>query len=222
MEIIPGVFRIKNPIVNWYLIAEDSGLALIDAGTSSAYKPVIELIGRLGREITELQYILLTHADLDHVGAAMRLKSDSGAKIYASQIAADALADGHSSRSLKVGVLTPLFNWFERQGGAMQVTVDQVVAEGQSLPILGGLHVIETPGHTPCHLAYYAVEEKLLFAGDAVRTVPGQVNYNQKKITNWDHEIMKKSVDKLAELEPEIVCCGHGPVLFNAARKFPH
>jgi glyoxylase-like metal-dependent hydrolase (beta-lactamase superfamily II) len=151
----------------------------------------------------------------------MRLRSDSGAKIYASQIAAEALAEGHSSRSLKVGVLTPLFNWFERQGGAMQVKVDQIVAAGQLLPILGGLQVIETPGHTPCHLSYYAVEEKLLFAGDAVRTVPGRVNYNQKKITNWDHEMMKKSVHKLAELKPEIVCSGHGPVLFDAAGKFP-
>ena len=168
-----------------------------------------------------MKRILLTHADADHVGAAMALKADSGARIFASQIEADALAEGHSSRSLQMGILTPLFDWVERQGGGMQVAVDEIVAEGQTIPVLGGLKVIESPGHTPGHLSYYAEEMKLLFAGDAVRTKTGQVGYNWFKATNWDHEIMRQSVHKLAALQPEIVCSGHGPVVFDAANKFP-
>lgn len=221
MEIIPGVFQIKTPMVNLYLITEESGLTLVDAGISSAYRRVVDLIARLGRNITELNRILLTHADIDHVGAAMQLKSKSGARIYASQIAAEALAEGHSSRSLKLGVLTPLVGWFESQGGGMQVAVDEIVAGGQILPVLGGLKVIETPGHTPGHVSYYAVDEKLLFAGDAVRNLPDKVGYNRKKVTNWDHQIMQQSVHKLAGLKPEIIVCGHGPVVFDAAGKFP-
>ncbi len=221
MEIIPGVFQIKTPMVNLYLITEDNGLTLVDAGIKSSYRRVVDLIARLGRSISELNRILLTHADVDHVGAAMQLKTGSGAKIYASRIAAEALTEGHSSRSLKLGALTPLSDWFERSGNGMQVTVDEIVAEGQVLPVLGGLKVIETPGHTPGHVSFYAVEERLLFAGDAVTTVPGRITYNRKKFSNWDQEIMRQSANKLAGLKPEIVCSGHGPVVFDAAEKFP-
>ena len=221
MEIIPGVFQEKTAIVNWYLIAEDHQITMIDTGVQSTYRQAIKLVQSLGRQISDLTRIFLTHADMDHVGAAMALMKASGAKITASQIAADALSDGQSSRSLKMGILTPLFDRIEHLGGGMQVDVEEIVSEGQILPILGGLKVIETPGHTPGHISFYSVEHQLLFAGDAVRNKPGAVGYNWFKVTNWDHGIMRKSVHKLAALKPEIVCCGHGPVVFNAADKFP-
>jgi glyoxylase-like metal-dependent hydrolase (beta-lactamase superfamily II) len=221
MEIIPGVFQEKTSIVNWFMIVEDDQITMIDTGVQSTFQQAVRLIESLGRQVSDLTRILLTHADMDHVGSAMVLKKASGAKIYASQIATDALAEGRSSRSLKMGFLTPLFDRIEQGGSGMQVEVDEIVSEGQALPILGGIHVIETPGHTPGHTSYYSTEHQLLFAGDAVRNKPGAVGYNWFKLTNWDHEIMRQSVGKLAALKPEIVCCGHGPVVFNAGDKFP-
>ncbi|MBN2045395.1 MAG: MBL fold metallo-hydrolase [Anaerolineales bacterium] len=221
MEIIPGVYQQKNAIVNWYLIVEDQNITMVDAGVRSTYRQVTNLIHSLGRRVTDLSRILLTHADLDHVGAAQALKQASGAKVFASQIAAQALAAGHSSRTLKMGILTPLFSRVERLNGSMQVEVDEILSDGQILPVLGGLKVIKTPGHTPCHLSYFSLEYQLLFAGDAVRNQPDAVGYNQSKLTNWDHQVMRQSVKMLADLRPEIVACGHGPVVFNAREKFP-
>ena len=150
----------------------------------------------------------------------MALKQMSGAKIFASQTAADALAEGHSSRRLPMGILTPFFDWFEARGGQMEVEVDEVFSEGDVLPVVGGLKVIETPGHTPGHLAFFAEGRKMLFAGDAVRTRKDHVGYNWVRMSNWDHDVMRLSVHKLAQLQPEIVCPGHGPVVFGAATKF--
>ncbi len=70
------------------------GVFLIDAGVPSSYRKVIDFIRFLGQTAAELTRILITPADLDHVGAAMALKADSGEVIFASKIAVDALVDG--------------------------------------------------------------------------------------------------------------------------------
>ena len=221
MEILPGVYWFNLGASNCCLIAENGMLALVDAGVKRSYPKIIHHIESIGFSPSQLTHILLTHADIDHVGAARQLQAISGAKIYASQIAADALVHGRSSRQIKAGVFTPVLSWFEGLSDAMQLTADEILAEGDTLPFLGGLQVIATPGHTPGHISFYAPQVKLLFAGDSVSTQTDKVLYNRMKIFNWDQEKMKASVHRQHKLHPEIVTSRHGPVVFEAAGKFP-
>ena len=220
MEVIPGVTCLRTQIANFYLILEDDKLTLVDAGVRSSFDHIMKAIRALGRSPQDLARILLTHADIDHVGAAMALKEISGAEICASRIAADALAQGRSSREVRAGFVTPAFNWFERSFGVMDVTVDVILAEGDTLPVLDGLEVIATSGHTPGHLSFFAPKRKLLFAGDAVSNIRDRIIGNRRKMFNWDPEKYRQSMQKLEALHPEIVCSGHGPVVFKAAGKF--
>jgi len=203
------------------LIVDKSGLTLIDAGLKRSFRTLVGFMDSLGHSPKELKTILLTHADLDHVGAAPKLKEISGARIFTSQIEAEALAEGRSSRPLQLGALTPLTARLERLGGGMRIPVDQVLADGDLLPILGGMEVVFSPGHTPGHISYYIPQYKLLFAGDSVSTQPDSVLYNRMKIFNWDAGQMRASVQRQAAMQPAIVCSGHGPVVFRAADKFP-
>ncbi|MGD2026865.1 MAG: MBL fold metallo-hydrolase [Anaerolineales bacterium] len=221
LEIIPGVYCLDLGVSNCYIILEEDQITLIDAGVKRSFDWIHSFLRSLDRSPENLTHILLTHADLDHVGAASALKEDSDVKVYASHVAADALAVGRSSRKVKMGIFTPIFSWFERQGGAMKVEVDEILSPGDVLPILGGLEVLETPGHTPGHISFYAREHKLLFAGDSVSTQEGSVLYNRMKSFNWDNDLMQTSVHEQEALQPEIVCSGHGPVVFGAAGKFP-
>ncbi|MEJ2758712.1 MAG: MBL fold metallo-hydrolase, partial [Anaerolineales bacterium] len=184
MEIIPSVYQINVRASNCILIVEEDDMTLVDAGVKNSLHLIEAYLRQLGKSPTDLTRILLTHADLDHVGSATALKAQSGATIYASQIAADALAEGHSSRQLKMGIFTPLFNWFERRGDAMRVDVDEILTGGDTLPVLGGLEVLETPGHTPGHISFYTPSHKLLIAGDSVSTQPDKVHYNRMKAFN--------------------------------------
>ena len=220
-EFLPGVFWIDLRVSNCFLIIEEAGLVLIDAGVRRSFNLLVDVIHSLGYSPDQLTSILLTHADLDHVGAAPALKEHFGVRIYTSQVEAEALAQGQSSRQVRAGLLSPFLSWLERRSGAMQVQVDQVLAEGDQLPILGGLQVISTPGHTPGHLSFYAPRDGLLFAGDSVSTRSDRVRYNRVKIFNWDEDQMRASVHRQAALHPQIVCSGHGPVVFDAADKFP-
>ena len=220
-EILPGVYWLNLGASNCYLIVEDGVLALIDTGVQRSYSQIVDFIQELGYETSQLTHILLTHADIDHVGSTNQLLADSRARVFASQIAADALADGHSSRKIKAGIFTPVISWFEARGGAMLIAVDEILAEGDTLPLLGGLQALETPGHTPGHLSFYAPQHKLLFGGDSVSTLPDRVLYNRAKIFNWDQEKMIESVHRQQAIAPEVVTSGHGPVVYGAAGKFP-
>ena len=221
MEVIPGVYQIKMTASNLYLIVESGELTLIDGGTKQAYPRVLALIERLGFAPASLKRILLTHADIDHVGVVKPLQKLICPEVCASQLAAEALAEGRSSRALQVWGLRGLSHWLQpRVSDAMHIQVDRVLQPGEMLPLLGGLEVLAAPGHTPGQLVFFARGKGLLFSGDAFRTREEKINFNLIKAFTWDADQVVETHRQLAALRPEIVCGGHGPVVYNAASKF--
>jgi glyoxylase-like metal-dependent hydrolase (beta-lactamase superfamily II) len=81
----------------------------------------------------------------------------------------------------------------------------------------GGWIAVASPGHTPGHTSYFHPGLRTLIAGDALGSIrKGQMRAPQPMFTE-DCEVAARSVRRLAELEPEVICFGHGPELFGAA-----
>jgi glyoxylase-like metal-dependent hydrolase (beta-lactamase superfamily II) len=98
-------------------------------------------------------------------------------------------------------------------------TVNRVLKDGEILPeILGGLQVVATPGHAPGHLAFWHPERKILFCGDVLFNWPNlRLPFAPLTVDMTEN---KRSIAKIAALEPEIVCFGHGrPLVKNAAAR---
>jgi glyoxylase-like metal-dependent hydrolase (beta-lactamase superfamily II) len=96
--------------------------------------------------------------------------------------------------------------------------VDLPLQGGETLPVLGGLHVIHTPGHSPGHLSFWQPEKRLLFCGDVLFNAPKFSLPPAFLTVDMDED--KRSVRKLAELGPEVICFGHGqPMTQNAAQR---
>jgi glyoxylase-like metal-dependent hydrolase (beta-lactamase superfamily II) len=219
LELQPGIFQLKNQYVNLYLLVEPAQISLIDTGIKkSGAKLVLASIQKLGRHTIDLKHILITHADPDHTGSVAELKAITGATIFAHSLDGKAMGEGRPGRPPK-GFLAPLINLMIGSSIPPQ-TPDRTLAEGQSLPIMGGLEVIETPGHTPGHVAFYNPSRRILFAGDALMSMRGKLSFIQSPFT-WDFEVGKTSVQKLSRLGATTVCCGHGPALQGASLKFP-
>jgi glyoxylase-like metal-dependent hydrolase (beta-lactamase superfamily II) len=169
VEIIPNLQRVPGVIGAAYLITDGDGLTLIDTGMRGSQRRILGALRRLGYPAAALRRILITHADGDHVGAAAALVAACGAVVYASATEAAALATGRPSRDIRLrggwrllyGLIRPFLSIPPLPGA-------QVVREGDRLPGLGGLVVIETPGHTPGHLSFYAPTAGVLFAGDSI------------------------------------------------------
>jgi glyoxylase-like metal-dependent hydrolase (beta-lactamase superfamily II) len=221
MEVISGVYQIRAWDCNLYLIVEDGELTLVDGGTRKAFDRVLEFLEKLGISPAQLKRILITHADIDHVGAVNQIKALTGAEVCASRVAAEALAEGRSSRPLQIWGLRRLSNNIQpRLHKAMHIQVDRILETGERLSLLGGLEVLAAPGHTPGQVVFYAKEKRLLFSGDAFNTRSGLVDYNLSRAITWDADLVVETHKKLAALKPEIVCGGHGPVVYEAADKF--
>ena len=161
---------------------------------------------------------MLTHSDLDHVGGLADLQKASGAHTYASKIEAQAIAAGKTSREVKRSgwsvrrVVVTLMSPFMK---VLPFQVDEIIEDGLVLPILGGLQVVGTPGHTPGHLSFFAPSVGVLFCGDSIVSEKGGLQVSRPSFT-WDAAQAAQSARKQAALGARIVASGHGPVVNDA------
>jgi glyoxylase-like metal-dependent hydrolase (beta-lactamase superfamily II) len=222
IEIVPNVHLIPGIIANPYLIIDSGKLTLIDAGMPGSHKKILRYIAGLGYTPKDLKHILITHADFDHVGGLAAIQTATGAYVYAHAIEAVAMAAGCSSRKLKPGNVFAklLFGIMGRLFKAAPVQVDELLTDGQTFPVLGGLHVLETSGHTPGHLSFFAPSAGILFVGDSIMSEKSGLR-GSHGANNWDQSKSDESMRKQAALGARIVCSGHGPVVMDAVGKFP-
>lgn len=150
IKMAPGVYYISgNDWVACYLIDTGDGLILIDTAMHETAYLMIENIRKLGYELTDIKKILLTHAHIDHIGAARTMKELTGAKLYLGE---RDLLFLHERRDLiRIGNYT-----------CGEFEPDELYADDK--PITQGnitIHTVSTPGHTPgCTSMFFDVTDK--------------------------------------------------------------
>jgi glyoxylase-like metal-dependent hydrolase (beta-lactamase superfamily II) len=173
----------------------------------------------LGYPPEAVDEIWLTHGDIDHIGSVSALKAISGARVVAH--AADTpLVDGSAPRQLGplplTGVYQGLFNWAIRHLFRYQPTlVDCPVEDRQDL---GSWQVVHTPGHTPGSVCFYHPDRRLIIVGDALNHRRGQLGAPPPLFTP-DMDQAHASIRKIANLDFEVCCFGHGPPLLENAQQ---
>jgi glyoxylase-like metal-dependent hydrolase (beta-lactamase superfamily II) len=208
MKITPQIYSISG-MANQYLIIDQNELTLIDTGMPNNAKKVIKLIKSLDFQPDNLKRILITHSDADHIGAANSLSILTGAKIFASKIEADAMKTGIASRKIHPkGIMKIFFKIIGMLFTPQLISVDSILEDEEILPILGGLHVMNSSGHTPGHLSFFLPEERILFAGDSINDSNGVPVPNLSVLTG-DLEEAQISFEKQMKLNPLVICCGH-------------
>ena len=223
MQIIDQVFVVPGVVANPYLIVDADGLTVIDAGLPRSEKKIIAYVKSLGKQAQDIKRIIITHADFDHIGGLAALKAATAARTYASRIEADAIALGQSSREIKptgVSLRRVLFSLLRPFMKLKPFPVDEILTEGQTLPVLGGLQVLETPGHTPGHISLFAPATGILFCGDSIVSDEKGLQGSRPGLT-WDETKARESEQKQAALGAQIVCSGHGQVVKDAKGKIP-
>src|SRR5512133_3978571 len=99
MQITKNIHRIGG-FVNQYLLIDNDDMTLIDAGMPANAGNIIKYIKNAGLDPDNLKRILITHSDSDHYGAAKKIQEITGAEIWTSQVEADAMKAGSSSRDI--------------------------------------------------------------------------------------------------------------------------
>jgi glyoxylase-like metal-dependent hydrolase (beta-lactamase superfamily II) len=223
MKIIDNVFVVPGVMANPYIIVDADGLTLIDTGIPHSEKKILAYIASLGKSAQDVKRIILTHSDFDHVGSLAALHKATGARTYASPVEAAAIAAGKSSRPIKrkgFSMRRLLFGLMRPFIKSTFFQVDETLSDGQVLPVLGGLRVVETIGHTPGHISLFAPAAGILFCGDSMVTDESGIHGSRSNFT-WDEAKAREAEKKQAALGARIVCSGHGPVVMDATGKYP-
>lgn len=136
---------------------------LIDSGVAGCEEIIGKYMNSLGRTLSEVKAIFLTHAHPDHIGGAAAIKKISNCKIYASRKEKDWIED--IALQFKERPI-PNFYTLVQEG----VEVDKLAGEGDKILLEPGMtmRVLETAGHSRGSVSYVLEEPQVLFSGDAI------------------------------------------------------
>jgi len=108
--------------------------------------------------------------------------------------------------------------WFERVlfrfAKFKRRTIDIVVKDSDLLPYSGGVHIVHTPGHTPGSICLFLPKSRVLIAGDTIINNKDRLSRPIPLRSNRDEA--EESLKKLAHLDFDVCCFGHGPPLYSA------
>jgi hydroxyacylglutathione hydrolase len=212
-RIAPGVTQVSvgAPFRSHVCVIDGvDGPIAFDAGVKGAGAAILAAAG--GR----LERVVLSHSHVDHRGGANEL----GAPVYSH---ADEVADaeGDAGRSYtdygliedeQVREALPRLHaaW---DGGPVKIA--GTVADGEGV---AGFRVVHIPGHAPGQVALFRESDRLLLAADAVYTFDAETGRPASArvphpFGNWNTELARESIRRLAGLRPLSVWLGHSEPL---------
>jgi glyoxylase-like metal-dependent hydrolase (beta-lactamase superfamily II) len=203
-RLAPGVWRLKEvpiPSINVYL-AED---VLIDAGRTWDRRRIFaELDG------VEISALALTHVHPDHQGCAKAVCDARGVPLACHADDVDAM-EGRRPVGSGAALIPRIY---DRIWTGPPHKVDRVLNEGDEV---AGFRVVHAPGHAPGEVIFFRDSDRVAICGDVVRNMsyltglPG-VRQPPDEMT-YDPAENRRSIQKLAALEPSLILPGHGPAI---------
>lgn len=185
---LSAVVMKRTNIVYPAFIWDDDTRILVDTGYPGQLPKIRKTIEITGVSFNQLNKIIITHHDIDHIGSLSAIVQESSQII---EVLAHAEEQPHIQGEKPIIKATPealskldaQLNLPEEQRKAIKsvlqnppkAKVGKTLADGEELPYCEGIVVIHTPGHTPGHICLYLKKSKTLIAGDAMVMVDGQL-----------------------------------------------
>lgn len=218
MLVAPGVHRIGSDVIAAYLVVTGDGITMVDAGVAGFWRDLVAELDGIGRAMTDIRAIVLTHGDPDHIGIADRVRRASGAPVYLHP-ADERHARTGLPRMTRVGRpslrhLAATAPWAVRQGILRRARVADTlpVADGDVLDAPGAPVIVATPGHSAGSVSVHVPEVGAVFVGDALSTRNALTGAEGPQLAAFTANPRQAadSLERLAPLEAAWVLPGHG------------
>jgi metallo-beta-lactamase class B len=135
-----NLYYVGSAGVSSWLITTPAGHLLVDTGFDDTVPVIQRGVEQLGFKLTDIKFVLSSHAHIDHTGGHARMKQLTGAQVVAS---------AEDARLLESGGADDFLPWPKETLAYAPVKVDRVIADGEKIT-LGGTTLVAnlTPGHT--------------------------------------------------------------------------
>jgi hydroxyacylglutathione hydrolase len=210
-ELAPSVWQLSGRprnAINVYLVGD----VLIDAATRRAPKRILDQL-----EGHEVSAHALTHAHPDHQGASSAVCDRLGIPYWVGEGDVPLAEDLDKMRASQAP--HPLNRMIMRFWCGPARRVDRRLREGDEV---AGFRVLDVPGHSPGHIAYWRESDRVLILGDVLNNmdvVTGRPGLNDPKpFFTFDPIQNRRSARKLGQLEPRLVLFGHGKPLTDTGK----
>ncbi len=172
MDGLSGVYQLTSTRGSYAYLILDPVPILIDTGFPGRGKAMIQEMQAIGLSVTQIQHIVITHYDVDHIGNLAYLAEQSSAEVWWPQVDEPYIL-GTKPRP---GIKRFIAQWVKTRLPDHY----QSVSAGEHV---GSLTAISSPGHTPGHLAYAG--PGFIAVGDALMTKKGRLKPSPK-ILSWN------------------------------------
>jgi glyoxylase-like metal-dependent hydrolase (beta-lactamase superfamily II) len=211
--------------LNIYFYETPDGLAMIDAGLNRGnIDALTKRLATINRTWADVKHILITHAHPDHIGGLAYAQTLTPARTYAHRVEAAIIRGERKIALAAPETLGAINRLVRRYGVPSQVKdiarVDHELADGDSLDqVAPGLKGVELAGHAYGQVGFWWPDQRLLIGGDVMSRLPFGLTLPLRAATP-DWAMAKAAVRRVAEMNVETLCLGHGrPIVTGAADK---
>lgn len=194
---------------NAYVVA-DGDVTLVDAGWPTDAETVRSGLADAGFELADVDRVLVTHYDVDHIGSLGQLAPPLDAPVFVHRLEAPYVAgEARPPWTARCGLEA-----FHRLYYRHLTLPDLPVKSVEDGDEVGGFRVYHAPGHTPGHVAYVHEGVGAAFIGDLAYVARGELRA-PGRLTSYDAGQNAASLGAFADRAPavEYLCPGHGRAL---------
>lgn len=214
--------RDEGPIIIYpTLIQVNNKSMLVDCGYEETFEEFVAALGSIGMTIKDLNAIIISHDDIDHLGALHLFKNaNPDLIIYSSKIEEPSVSGKVKSERLIQAensldnIPEEHKNWaiefIQQLKNIQRINVELTLDDNDKIE--EEIVVIHTPGHTKGHISLYIPSESTVIANDAIVIEEDELNIANPAFT-LDITSAFKSVEKIRDLRPAKLICYHGGVL---------
>ena len=206
-RVADGVWHVNTIMLPNAVNAFVLGDVLVDSGGRRSARMILRQLGDHA-----IRTHALTHAHPDHQGSSAELCEKLGLPYWVGERDVDAAENPRLIRERQPN--HPVAQFYDRIFTGPGRKVDRVLREGDEV---AGFTVIDAPGHSAGHVVFWRESDGVLVIGDVLNNMdvmtglPGL--HEPKTYLTPDPEANRRSIRKVAALEPKLVLFGHGPPL---------
>jgi glyoxylase-like metal-dependent hydrolase (beta-lactamase superfamily II) len=217
------VYLVEHAYTNAYVIVDGDAVTLVDACYPATWSTVRDGLASIGRSVSDVAALLLTHGHFDHVGFARLVQHRFAIPVWIHEDDRWLAAHPYRYKPQRNRLLYPL-----RHPRSLPVLTRMVAAGALRVPgvdvtttfrtgqldLPGSPIAVPTPGHTHGHCAFFLPDRAVLLSGDALVTLDPYTGRTGPRMVapaaTADLDLNRQSLNRLADIDAETVLPGHG------------